>query len=334
MQGCWVLLALIGATTAAADVAVFGACYEPTNKNVRCTFGSHWCNTAKAAYTNSYGTKVAAVLAETWKTPSELDTMPGGNGCSCATTEIGGCYWDFDTDIHAITCSVLDGGNPSGAPDGAECDNHASEIGPGWDSNVGSVGPLDKCLCTQGPRPTKKNPGSWTHHGFCALTKDNSSPRCSFSKFDCEKDETFYDNFDAVEDHSIDCFSYQVHTGGCLNNNDNSIMCAVGADSCATSQTWISPRDVSQKYNGKCRGSVAPPAPTAAPTPRSTTPAAGTSNTGLILGIIALVIAIMTAVFVIWHKLYRENSNAGESGVPAQGTVVQAVELQESQVKK
>jgi len=253
--------------------------------------------------------------------PHEL-ALQAGPGCDCMTSVIGGCYWNAQTDEHRITCHVLDGGNAGdvgtnpGTPETGECGQgsefyHYYESKPfSFDSVPGNGANVldDYCKCGTGPRPTKANEGDYTHHGACV---GDNGVRCSFSQNDCDAgaNEVWMDNFKSAA-QGIDCFCYDVHTGGCKNPTTGAITCAVDASSCnaGASEQWLSAIDVMKPpHNKMCRGCGAP---IFKPSSGSDACAADADNddgvpTGVILGATALVVTIIVSAYALYFIKYQ-----------------------------
>ena len=84
----------LGIVAVRAEVAEFGACYNPTSKALSCDFNSSFCRPECVKW-NSGSQAVASNCEEwgptlTWKKPSEVAAM--GESCSCRETHVGSCY--------------------------------------------------------------------------------------------------------------------------------------------------------------------------------------------------------------------------------------------------
>ena len=84
----------LGIVAVRAEVAEFGACYNPASKALSCDFNSSFCRPECVKW-NSGSQAVASNCEEwgptlTWKKPSEVAAM--GESCSCRETHVGSCY--------------------------------------------------------------------------------------------------------------------------------------------------------------------------------------------------------------------------------------------------
>lgn len=228
----------LGIVAVRAEVAEFGACYNPASKALSCDFNSSFCRPECVKW-NSGSQAVASNCEEwgptlTWKKPSEVAAM--GESCSCRETHVGSCY---PLRCNGNRCAKCIPGHWNGTQ---TCP--PPEYGQGgWVSHFKAgyafSGGLDAggnqiftyCMCHNDRR------GGPTQFGICRA-KSGIKYRCSLDAGHCEIDERFITPHEAFTDHDILCASYDVEVGACKDAAGNH-KCAVDLDSCDSGSTYM-----------------------------------------------------------------------------------------------
>jgi len=107
--------------------------------------------------------------------------------------------------------------------------------------------------------------------------------RCVWSSNECKEGEQYTLPLMLYNDTFIpketDCTCDKVRVGGCKNKGDRPVHCAVSADSCDYTQTWLSPQEVVEQENVDCFLCLEPPTPRPSNVPSPPTPSPISSPT-------------------------------------------------------
>jgi len=191
------LLSLLCVSTAHADIAQFGACFQESTNAYRCAMNSTYCYP-------KYG--------EAWFEPFKLKGLEGRKPCNCGDTHIGNCLPSHGHRGHcALEASVCPVGDDFSDRqwfynDGASCQCH------GMTAHQYSTNVIQ----------TEK-----THYGAC---REGNTIRCAVYSNSCEIGEEWLSPEELENNGQSQCTCDKVRTGSCF--SPFGLQCVVDSDSC------------------------------------------------------------------------------------------------------
>ena len=232
-----------GIVTVHAEVADFGACYNPASKALSCDFNSSFCRADCVKWKNSATQTNPSNCEEwgplhVWKKPSELAAI--GESCSCRDTHVGSCYPLLCDGNRCAKCIPGHWNGTQTCPpaemgQGGFVSHFRAGYGFSSGLDAGGNPVFSYCMCHAN---RKDGP---TQFGIC---KKDITSRCALDPGHCDIGETFITPHEAFVNHNILCASYDVGVGACKDSAGNH-KCAVDADSCDSGSTYMTTTETS-----------------------------------------------------------------------------------------
>jgi len=214
-----------------AEVAVYGACFNPNPSEGENAYHCHFDSTE-------------CIEGEEWLNP--METKAKGYKCTCDA--------DYNDNVYIAACYSMVTHQVSCAPDNSQCESSdmilgtrlnsdnivSDECGPGdspYDNGTVSCG--KQCKCNFHYAQGAKVELETSLYGRCYKPNDKVNSYCAVKKATCSPGESYSGPYDKFADSRPKCTCEKTKTGACMKQNGDFSHCAIAADSCATDQTYL-----------------------------------------------------------------------------------------------